>query len=166
MILNNLCNSKCNVLLMIGRLDGKEATFTEGDICNETLMTKILHDHVIEAMIYFVGPKAVGESAVKPLEYYDSNVTDTLKLVPVMHTAGVKNFIFSSSATIYGDQLKIPYVESFPTGTPQNPYGKSGLVVERILTDLQKVQLEWNVVLLRYFNPVSTHLSSDMGEDP
>ncbi len=124
-ILDNLCNSKRSVLPVIERLGGKEATFIEGDIRNEALMTEILHDHAIEAVIHFAGLKAVGESVAKPLEYYDNNVTGTLKLVSAMRAAGVKNFIFSSSATVYGDQPKIPYVESFPTGTPQSPYGKS-----------------------------------------
>ncbi len=142
-ILDNLCNSKRSVLPVIERLGGKEATFIEGDIRNEALMTEILHDHAIEAVIHFAGLKAVGESVAKPLEYYDNNVTGTLKLVSAMRAAGVKNFIFSSSATVYGDQPKIPYVESFPTGTPQSPYGKSKLMVEQILTDLQKAQPEW-----------------------
>ncbi len=120
-ILDNLCNSKRSVLPVIERLGGKEATFIEGDIRNEALMTEILHDHAIEAVIHFAGLKAVGESVAKPLEYYDNNVTGTLKLVSAMRAAGVKNFIFSSSATVYGDQPKIPYVESFPTGTPAKP---------------------------------------------
>ena len=165
-ILDNLCNSKRSVLPVIERLGGKEATFIEGDIRNEALMTEILHDHAIEAVIHFAGLKAVGESVAKPLEYYDNNVTGTLKLVSAMRAAGVKNFIFSSSATVYGDQPKIPYVESFPTGTPQSPYGKSKLMVEQILTDLQKAQPEWSIALLRYFNPVGAHPSGDMGEDP
>ncbi len=165
-ILDNLCNSKRSVLPVIERLGGKEATFIEGDIRNEALMTEILHDHAIEAVIHFAGLKAVGESVAKPLEYYDNNVTGTLKLVSAMRAAGVKNFIFSSSATVYGDQPKIPYVESFPTGTPQSPYGKSKLMVEQILTDLQKAQPEWSIALLRYFNPVGAHPSGDMGGRP
>ena len=165
-ILDNLCNSKRSVLPVIERLGGKEATFIEGDIRNEALMTEILHDHAIEAVIHFAGLKAVGESVAKPLEYYDNNVTGTLKLVSAMRAAGVKNFIFSSSATVYGDQPKIPYVESFPTGTPQSPYGKSKLMVEQILTDLQKAQPEWSIALLRYFNPIGAHKSGLIGEDP
>ena len=165
-ILDNLCNSKRSVLPIIERLGGKSATFVEGDIRNEALMTEILHDHAIEAVIHFAGLKAVGESVAKPLEYYDNNVTGTLKLVSAMRAAGVKNFIFSSSATVYGDQPKIPYVESFPTGTPQSPYGKSKLMVEQILTDLQKAQPDWSIALLRYFNPVGAHESGLLGEDP
>lgn len=110
----------------------------EGDIRNEALITEILHDHAIDTVIHFAGLKAVGESVTKPLEYYDNNVNGTLRLVNAMRAANVKNFIFSSSATVYGDQPQIPYVESFPTGTPQSPYGKSKLMVEQILTDLQK----------------------------
>ena len=165
-ILDNLCNSKRSVLPVIERLGGKQPTFVEGDIRNEALMTEILHDHAIEAVIHFAGLKAVGESVAKPLEYYDNNVNGTLRLISAMRAANVKNFIFSSSATVYGDQPKIPYVESFPTGTPQSPYGKSKLMVEQILTDLQKAQPEWSIALLRYFNPVGAHPSGDMGEDP
>ncbi len=137
-ILDNLCNSKRSVLPVIERLGGKHPTFVEGDIRNEALMTEILHDHAIDTVIHFAGLKAVGESVQKPLEYYDNNVNGTLRLISAMRAANVKNFIFSSSATVYGDQPKIPYVESFPTGTPQSPYGKSKLMVEQILTDLQK----------------------------
>ncbi len=136
-ILDNLCNSKRSVLPVIERLGGKTATFVEGDIRNEALMTEILHDHAIEAVIHFAGLKAVGESVARPLEYYDNNVTGTLKLVSAMRRWR-EELYFSSSATVYGDQPKIPYVESFPTGTPQSPYGKSKLMVEQILTDLQK----------------------------
>lgn len=165
-ILDNLCNSKRSVLPVIERLGGKQPTFVEGDIRNEALMTEILHDHAIEAVIHFAGLKAVGESVAKPLEYYDNNVNGTLRLISAMRAANVKNFIFSSSATVYGDQPKIPYVESFPTGTPQSPYGKSKLMVEQILTDLQKAQPEWSIALLRYFNPVGAHESGLLGEDP
>ncbi|STI76966.1 UDP-galactose-4-epimerase [Escherichia coli] len=120
-ILDNLCNSKRSVLPVIERLGGKHPTFVEGDIRNEALMTEILHDHAIDTVIHFAGLKAVGESVQKPLEYYDNNVNGTLRLISAMRAANVKNFIFSSSATVYGDQPKIPYVESFPTGTPQKP---------------------------------------------
>lgn len=137
-ILDNLCNSKRSVLPVIERLGGKHPTFVEGDIRNEALITEILHDHAIDTVIHFAGLKAVGESVARPLEYYDNNVNGTLRLVSAMRAANVKNLIFSSSATVYGDQPKIPYVESFPTGTPQSPYGKSKLMVEQILTDLQK----------------------------
>lgn len=165
-ILDNLCNSKRSVLNQIERFGGKRALFVEGDIRDEALLAEILHDHAIEAVIHFAGLKAVGESVAKPLEYYDNNVNGTLRLINAMRAANVKNFIFSSSATVYGDQPKIPYAESFPTGTPQSPYGKSKLMVEQILTDLQKAQPEWSIALLRYFNPVGAHPSGEMGEDP
>lgn len=165
-ILDNLCNSKRSVLPVMERLAGKQPAFVEGDIRNEALITEILHDHAIDTVIHFAGLKAVGESVAKPLEYYDNNVNGTLRLVSAMRAAGVKNLIFSSSATVYGDQPQIPYVESFQTGTPQSPYGKSKLMVEQILTDLQKAQPEWSIALLRYFNPVGAHPSGDMGEDP
>ncbi|SFR01946.1 UDP-galactose 4-epimerase [Enterobacter sp. kpr-6] len=165
-ILDNLCNSKRSVLPVLERLGGKSATFIEGDIRNEALMTEILHDHAIDTVIHFAGLKAVGESVARPLEYYDNNVNGTLRLISAMRAANVKNFIFSSSATVYGDQPKIPYAESFPTGTPQSPYGKSKLMVEQILTDLQIAQPDWSIALLRYFNPVGAHPSGDMGEDP
>ena len=136
-ILDNLCNSKRSVLPVIERLGGKHPTFVEGDIRNEALITEILHDHAIDTVIHFAGLKAVGESVAKPLEYYDNNVNGTLRLVNAMRAANVKNFIFSSSATVYGDQPQIPYVESFPTGTPQSPYGKSKLMVERGAKDIR-----------------------------
>ncbi|CCK01693.1 UDP-N-acetylglucosamine 4-epimerase / UDP-glucose 4-epimerase [Cronobacter sakazakii 701] len=165
-ILDNLCNSKRSVLPVIERLGGKAATFIDGDIRDEALLREIFHDYAIDTVIHFAGLKAVGESVAKPLEYYDNNVNGTLRLISAMRAAGVTNFIFSSSATVYGDQPKIPYVESFPTGTPQSPYGKSKLMVEQILTDLQKACPEWSIALLRYFNPVGAHPSGDMGEDP
>ncbi|CAM7605307.1 MAG: UDP-glucose 4-epimerase GalE [Enterobacteriaceae bacterium] len=165
-ILDNLCNSKRSVVPVLERLGGKSALFIQGDIRDEALLAEILHDHAIEAVIHFAGLKAVGESVAKPLEYYDNNVNGTLRLVNAMRAANVKNLIFSSSATVYGDQPQIPYVESFPTGTPQSPYGKSKLMVEQILTDLQKAQPDWSIALLRYFNPVGAHPSGDMGEDP
>ncbi len=165
-ILDNLCNSKRSVLPEIERLGSKHPLFIDGDIRDEALLAEIFHDHKIDAVIHFAGLKAVGESVNKPLEYYDNNVTGTLKLISAMRAANVTNFIFSSSATVYGDQPKIPYVESFPTGKPASPYGQSKLMVEQILTDLQKAQPDWSVALLRYFNPVGAHPSGDMGEDP
>lgn len=165
-ILDNLCNSKRSVLPVIERLGGKQPLFIDGDVRNEALLTEILHDHAIEAVIHFAGLKAVGESVQKPLEYYDNNVNGTLRLIAAMRAAGVKNFIFSSSATVYGDQPKIPYVETFPTGMPASPYGRSKLMVEQILTDLHTADPSWSIALLRYFNPVGAHPSGDMGEDP
>ena len=156
-ILDNLCNSKRSVLPVIERLGGKEATFIEGDIRNEALMTEILHDHAIEAVIHFAGLKAVGESVAKPLEYYDNNVTGTLKLVSAMRAAGVKNFIFSPPLPSTAISRKIPYVEKLPTGTPQSPYGKkSKLMVEQIPDRPAESPAEWSIAPLRYFNPSSS----------
>lgn len=165
-ILDNLCNSKCSVLPVIASLGGAKPTFIAGDIRHQVLITTILRDHAIDAVIHFAGLKAVGESVAEPLTYYDNNVTGTLKLISAMQAAGVTNLIFSSSATVYGDQPHIPYVENLPTGIPQSPYGKSKLMIEQILTDLQKAQPEWSIALLRYFNPVGAHPSGEMGEDP
>ena len=141
-VMDNLSNASRESIRRVEKLAGKKATFVEGDILDRACLRDIFTSHAISAVIHFAGLKAVGESTRKPLEYYDNNVTGTLKLVSAMRAAGVKNFIFSSSATVYGDQPKIPYVESFPTGTPQSPYGKSKLMVEQILADLQKAQPE------------------------
>lgn len=165
-ILDNLCNSKRSVLPVIARLGGKPPLFVAGDIRNEALMTRILQDHAIDSVIHFAGLKAVGESVTRPLDYYDNNLNGALRLICAMGAAGVRNLIFSSSATVYGDQPKIPYRESYPTGAPQSPYGKSKLMVEQMLTDLQQAQPDWSIALLRYFNPVGAHPSGDMGEDP
>jgi len=165
-VLDNLCNSKRSVMPIIEKLGGKHPTFIHGDIRDGALLTEIFHEHRIDAVIHFAGLKAVGESVVKPLDYYDTNVAGTLTLLAAMRAANVTNFIFSSSATVYGDQPKTPYVESFPTGIPSSPYGRSKLMVEDILTDLQRAQPGWSVALLRYFNPVGAHASGEMGEDP
>lgn len=165
-ILDNLCNSKHSVVPVIERLGGKAPLFIDGDVRDDALLARIFSEHAIDAVIHFAALKAVGESVHKPLEYYDTNVNGTLRLANAMRNAGVTNFIFSSSATVYGDQPKIPYVESFPTGRPASPYGRSKLMVEQILTDLQTAHPEFSVALLRYFNPVGAHPSGDMGEDP
>ncbi|MBK4714515.1 MULTISPECIES: UDP-glucose 4-epimerase GalE [Tenebrionibacter/Tenebrionicola group] len=165
-ILDNLCNSKRSVVPVIERLSGKTPLFIEGDVRDDALLAKIFNDHSVDAVIHFAALKAVGESVNAPLEYYDTNVNGTLRLAHAMRNAGVTNFIFSSSATVYGDQPQIPYVESLPTGYPASPYGRSKLMVEQILTDLQTACPQFSVALLRYFNPVGAHPSGDMGEDP
>ncbi|MBU9840563.1 MULTISPECIES: UDP-glucose 4-epimerase GalE [Rahnella] len=165
-ILDNLHNSKVSVLERIHSLTGKTPLFYEGDIRDRTLLDKIFSEHPVHSVIHFAGWKAVGESVAKPLAYYDNNVTGTLVLVEAMREAGVKNLIFSSSATVYGDQPKTPYVEDFPTGNPSSPYGRSKLMVEQILQDVQRAEPEWSITLLRYFNPVGAHPSGLMGEDP
>ena len=165
-VVDNLCNSSEESLNRVKQITGKDVTFYKADLLDKDAMEEIFSKETIDAVIHFAGLKAVGESVAKPLEYYHNNITGTLVLCDVMRNHGVKKIIFISSATVYGDQPKIPYVESFPTGTPQSPYGKSKLMVEQILTDLQKAQPEWSIALLRYFNPVGAHPSGDMGEDP
>lgn len=165
-ILDNLCNSKSSVLARINSLTGYTPELYQGDVRDRALLDKIFAAHPIHAVIHFAGLKAVGESVSKPLEYYDNNVYGTLALLEAMREAQVKNFIFSSSATVYGDQPKIPYVESFPTGSPSSPYGQSKLMVEQILRDVQLADPQWNMTILRYFNPVGAHPSGLMGEDP
>lgn len=165
-VLDNLCNSKRSVLPVIERLGGNAPLFIEGDIRDAALLDLIFRTHAIDTVIHFAGLKAVGESVNKPLEYYDNNVSGTLCLIEAMRNANVTNFIFSSSATVYGDQPIIPYVESFPTGHPTSPYGRSKLMVEQILSDIQQANPAFSIALLRYFNPVGAHPSGDMGEDP
>ncbi|MEG3134561.1 UDP-glucose 4-epimerase GalE [Rouxiella sp. T17] len=165
-ILDNLCNSKASVLERITTLTGKTPVLVEGDIRDRALLDKIFNDYAIHSVIHFAGLKAVGESVNKPMEYYDNNVYGSLVLVEAMRAAGVTNLIFSSSATVYGDQPKTPYVEDFPTGTPSSPYGRSKLMVEQVLQDLQRAEPNWSISLLRYFNPVGAHPSGLMGEDP
>ncbi|CAM4109701.1 UDP-galactose-4-epimerase [Yersinia intermedia] len=165
-ILDNLCNSKSSVLARIHGLTGYTPKLYKGDIRDRALLDQIFAEHSIHAVIHFAGLKAVGESVSKPLEYYNNNVFGTLVLLEAMRAAQVKNFIFSSSATVYGDQPQIPYVESFPTGMPSSPYGRSKLMVEQILQDVQLADPQWNMTILRYFNPVGAHPSGSMGEDP
>lgn len=164
-ILDNLYNSKESVLDRIESLTGIRPAFYQGDIRDKTLLAKIFSENTIQSVIHFAGLKAVGESVNKPLEYYDNNVSGTLVLLEAMREANVKNFIFSSSATVYGDQPH-PYVETMPTGHPASPYGRSKLMVEQLLIDLQHAQPDWSISILRYFNPVGAHPSGLMGEDP
>lgn len=164
-ILDNLYNSKSTVLDRIEKVAGVKPKFVEGDIRNKALMVKLLTEHKIDAVIHFAGLKAVGESVQKPLEYYDNNVNGTLVLVSAMREAGVKSLVFSSSATVYGDPASVPITEDFPTSAT-NPYGRSKLMVEECLTDFQQANPDWSITLLRYFNPVGSHPSGELGEDP
>lgn len=165
-ILDNLCNAKELVLDRIEALTGKRPLFYQGDVRDEALLDSIFAKHSITSVIHFAGLKSVGESVSMPLEYYDNNVNGTLVLVRAMRRAGVKNIIFSSSATVYGDPASTPITESFPIGNTTNPYGTSKFMVERCLSDLFISDNDWSVVLLRYFNPVGAHPSGSMGEDP
>ena len=165
-ILDNLCNAKEKVLHRIKMISGVAPVFYHGDIRDEALLDSIFAEHDIKAVIHFAGLKAVGESVAKPLEYYDNNVNGSLVLARSMRKAGVKNIIFSSSATVYGDPASVPITESFPTGATTNPYGRSKYMVEECLSDLFNADPSWSITLLRYFNPVGAHPSGLMGEDP
>ncbi|MBY7802228.1 UDP-glucose 4-epimerase GalE [Vibrio fluvialis] len=164
-ILDNLYNSKFTVLARIEKVSGVRPQFIEGDIRDKALLIDVMQRHQIQSVIHFAGLKAVGESVQKPLEYYDNNVNGTLVLVDAMREAGVKSLVFSSSATVYGDPASVPITEDFPTSAT-NPYGRSKLMVEECLTDFQKANPDWSITLLRYFNPVGSHPSGELGEDP
>lgn len=164
-ILDNLYNSKSTVLERIQNVAGQTPTFVQGDVRDRDLLVETMRHHSIDAVIHFAGLKAVGESVQKPLEYYDNNVNGTLVLVDAMREAGVKSLVFSSSATVYGDPATVPILETFPTSAT-NPYGRSKLMVEECLTDFQSANPDWSITLLRYFNPVGSHPSGLLGEDP
>lgn len=165
-VLDNLYNSSKESLKRVEKIVGKEVKFYEADIRDAKALADIFAAENVDAVIHFAGLKAVGESVAKPLEYYDNNVSGTLVLCDAMRDAGVKNIIFSSSATVYGDPAFIPITEECPKGQCTNPYGWSKSMLEQILTDLNTSDPEWNVVLLRYFNPVGAHKSGTIGEDP
>ncbi|EGU36789.1 UDP-glucose 4-epimerase [Vibrio sp. N418] len=164
-IIDNLYNSKKSVLKRIKQVTGTEVKFIQGDIRDKAFITDVLKNNDIQSVIHFAGLKAVGESVEKPLEYYDNNVHGTLVLVDAMREAGVSSLIFSSSATVYGDPASVPITEDFPTSAT-NPYGRSKLIVEECLTDFQLANPDWSITLLRYFNPVGSHPSGELGEDP
>ncbi len=165
-VLDNLSNSSVKSLDRVKAITGKDVKFYEGDIRDRKILEKIFDNEKIDSCIHFAGLKAVGESVEKPWEYYDNNITGTLTLVDEMRKHGVKNIIFSSSATVYGDPAQIPITEECPKGQCTNPYGWTKSMLEQILTDMQKADNEWNVVLLRYFNPIGAHQSGTMGENP
>jgi len=164
-IFDNLYNSNDAVLARIQDVTGVRPEFVQGDVRNKVQLINTIKQFDIDAVIHFAGLKAVGESVEKPLEYYDNNVNGTLVLVDAMRETGVKSMIFSSSATVYGDPASVPITESFPTSAT-NPYGRSKLMVEECLTDFQKANPDWSIVLLRYFNPVGAHPTGKLGEDP
>jgi UDP-glucose 4-epimerase len=165
-VLDNLCNSSEESLNRVAELTGKRARFIEGDIRDGHLLASIFADNKIDAVIHFAGLKAVGESVEMPLNYYNNNVYGTLILCEAMQKAGVKNIVFSSSATVYGDPVSLPLREDMPTGHPTNPYGMSKLMVEHVLQDLFKSDPSWNIAILRYFNPAGAHPSGRIGENP
>ncbi|MCG9721929.1 UDP-glucose 4-epimerase GalE [Shewanella sp. Isolate7] len=164
-IIDNLSNSSVEALKRVEQITGKGFIFYQGDVLNKAFLQKVFTDHNIDSVIHFAGLKAVGESVAQPLRYYENNVTGTLVLCEVMAEFNVKNLVFSSSATVYGDPASLPITEDFPTGAT-NPYGQSKLMVEHILKDLHHSDPSWNIARLRYFNPVGAHESGLIGEDP
>ncbi len=165
-IVDNLYNSSRKAVERIREITGKELTFFEADISDRGMLERIFSAHKIDAVIHFAGYKAVGESVSKPMEYYTNNIAGTLVLTDVMRKANVKNIIFSSSATVYGDPAFVPITEECPKGTCTNPYGWTKWMLEQILTDIHTSDPQWNVILLRYFNPIGAHKSGMIGEDP
>ncbi len=165
-VVDNLCNSSVESLNRVRKITGKELTFYEADIRDKDKLEEIFSKEKIDAVIHFAGLKAVGESVAKPLEYYQNNIAGTLVLCEVMREHGCKNIIFSSSATVYGDPAFVPITEACPKGKITNPYGQTKGMLEQILTDFNVADKEWNVILLRYFNPIGAHKSGLIGEDP
>lgn len=165
-VMDNLSNSSEVALERVQEITGKPLTFYKADILDREATEEIFSKEKIEAVIHFAGLKAVGESVQKPWEYYNNNITGTLVLLDVMRKHNVKNIIFSSSATVYGEPEKVPVTEETPKGSCTNPYGWTKSMLEQILTDIQKADPSWNVILLRYFNPIGAHKSGKIGENP
>jgi UDP-glucose 4-epimerase len=165
-VFDNLSNSSVESLKRVEELTGKPITFYEGDLLDADALKALFEKESIDAVIHCAALKAVGESVRKPLEYYRNNIAGTLTLLEVMRDANCKNIVFSSSATVYGDPTQIPITEECPKGQCTNPYGWTKSMMEQIMSDLQKADPEWNVILLRYFNPVGAHKSGRIGEDP
>jgi UDP-glucose 4-epimerase len=165
-IVDNLDNSKRSVIDRIQSITGLLPEFVEADIRDETALETAVAGSGFDACIHFAGLKAVGASVSQPLEYYDANVAGSVTLLRVLDRHDVRTFVFSSSATVYGDPDRVPITEDMPTKPPTNPYGWTKLMIEQILTHLHESNPSWNVALLRYFNPVGAHESGVIGEDP
>ena len=165
-VVDNLSNSCEKSLERVKEITGKEVTFYKGDILDREFLEGVFEKEDITSCIHFAGLKAVGESVEKPWEYYHNNLTGTLILVDVLKKYGAKNLIFSSSATVYGDPAQIPITEECPKGQCTNPYGWTKSMLEQVLTYIQKADPDWNIVLLRYFNPIGAHESGLIGENP
>ena len=165
-VMDNLSNSSKKSIERVEKITGKPITFYEADILDRKATEEIFTKEKIECVIHFAGLKAVGESVQKPWEYYNNNIAGTLKLLDVMKEHGVKNIIFSSSATVYGTPEQIPVSEDTKKGECTNPYGWTKSMLEQILSDVQHADTEWNVILLRYFNPLGAHISGTIGENP
>ena len=164
-VLDNLSNSSRVAIDRVAQICGKAPAFVEGDVRDPALLDRVFGDYPVTAVMHFAGLKAVGESVDKPLEYYDNNVRGTLELLAAMRRAGVRTIVFSSSATVYGDPASVPIREDFPRSAT-NPYGRSKLMIEDILEDLDRAEPGWAIARLRYFNPVGAHASGLIGEDP
>ena len=165
-IADNFSNSCPEAVVRVEEITGRKIPLYEADVCYKTAVEKIFSENKIDAVIHFAGLKAVGESCEKPVEYYRNNIDSTLTLLETMKKYGVNNFIFSSSATVYGTPKTVPLVETMPTGTPTNPYGWTKLMMEQILTDTANANPDMSIVILRYFNPIGAHESGRIGEDP
>jgi UDP-glucose 4-epimerase len=165
LLLDNLSNSRADVLDRLAPLCGQRPAFVEGDVRDAALLDRVFAEHRISAVIHFAALKAVSESVRQPLAYYDNNVGGTLKLLEAMKRAGVRTMVFSSSATVYGDPASVPIREDFPL-TATNPYGWTKLMMEQMLADLAQAEPDWRIARLRYFNPVGAHESGRIGEDP
>ncbi len=164
---DNLCNSSRESVRRVEQITGKKVPFVEAELCDPAQVEAIFEKFPdITAVIHFAGLKAVGESVAKPLEYYTNNLVNTLMILNSMRRYGVKDFVFSSSATVYGEHAPVPYREEYPTGGTTNPYGTTKVFIEQILTDCCKADPSLNVALLRYFNPIGAHESGLIGEDP
>lgn len=165
-VIDNLCNSNPKSLERVSAISGAVIPFMQVDIRDRKGLEEVFEQFTFDAVIHFAGLKAVGESVEKPWEYYENNISGTLTLLDVMRQHGCKNIIFSSSATVYGDPAEIPITEECPKGHCTNPYGQTKSMLEEIMIDMQKADSEWNIVLLRYFNPIGAHPSGRIGENP
>lgn len=164
-VLDNFSNSEAGVVERIQHITGQAPLLVQGDVRDEALLVKLFSEHKFTAVMHFAGLKAVGESVAQPLRYYDNNVAGSVTLLRVMQEFGVRQFVLSSSATVYGDPATVPVQENFPLSAT-NPYGASKLMVEDILRDLAKSDPAWRIAILRYFNPVGAHESGLIGENP
>jgi len=164
-VVDNLCNASRESLRRVEALTGRTAAFHEVDILDKEALTGVAEGAGIDAVIHFAALKAVGESVAQPLRYYHNNITGTLVLCEVMQACGIRNIVFSSSATVYGDPASVPITEDFPLQAT-NPYGRTKLMMESVLSDIQQAEPDRNVALLRYFNPIGAHASGQIGEDP
>ena len=165
-VLDNLCNGSLEALRRIQAIAGRSLQFVQGDIRDRALLDQLFAQQQVDAVVHFAGLKAVGESVRQPLDYYACNVAGTLNLCQAMADAGVFQLVFSSSATVYGDPAQVPVDESCPVAEPTSPYGRSKLMVEHLLHDVQRADTRWSIAILRYFNPVGAHPSGLIGEDP